>query len=40
MIIDTLSIARLRFELTACDDAEVPAYKGVMLRMAPLWWLS
>ena len=40
MILESLPIARLRFDLTTQDDAEVPAYKGDMLRMALLWWLS
>ena len=40
MILDALPIARLRFDLTTQGDAEVPAYKGDMLRMALLWWLS
>jgi hypothetical protein len=40
MILESLPIARLRFDLTTQGDAEVPAYKGDMLRMALLWWLS
>lgn len=40
MILESLPLARLRFELTAREDAETPAYKGDLLRMALLWWLS
>lgn len=39
-ILESLPVARLCFYLTARDDAEVPAHKGDMLRMALLWWLS
>ena len=35
-----LSIARLCFELEATETAQVPAFKGDLLRMALLWWLS
>ncbi len=40
MSLDKLPIARLRFDLTALDETDVPTYKGDMLRMALLWWLS
>jgi len=40
MILESLPVARLRFDLTTLDDAEVPAHKGDILRMALLWWLS
>ncbi len=40
IMLESLPIARLRFDLTALDDTEMPAYKGDMLRMALLWWLS
>jgi hypothetical protein len=33
-------VARLRFDLETLEDSEVPAYKGDLLRMALLWWLS
>lgn len=39
-MLESLPIVRLRFDLTATEHAEVPAYKGDMLRMALLWWLS
>lgn len=39
-MLESLPIARLRFDLTVSEGAEVPAYKGDMLRMALLWWLS
>lgn len=39
-MLETLSIARVRFSLTTTHAAETPAYKGDMLRMALLWWLS
>lgn len=39
-ILDQLSLARLRFDLETLQDAEMPAYKGDLLRMALLWWLS
>ena len=40
MILEQLPLARLRFDLQTLEDAPVPAYKGDMLRMALLWWLS
>jgi hypothetical protein len=40
MILDQLPLARLRFDLEALEPATVPAYKGDLLRMALLWWLS
>jgi hypothetical protein len=40
MILEKLPLARLRFDLGALEEADVPAYKGDMLRMALLWWLS
>lgn len=40
MILNQLPLTRLRFDLTALEPAEVPAYKGDLLRMALLWWLS
>jgi hypothetical protein len=40
MVLDRLAIARLHFELETLEEAEVPAYKGDLLRMALLWWLS
>lgn len=39
-MLESLPLARLRFDLTALDEVDVPAYKGDMLRMALLWWLS
>jgi hypothetical protein len=39
-VLNHLPIARLRFDLQTLDEAIVPAYKGPMLRMALLWWLS
>jgi hypothetical protein len=40
MILDGLPLARLRFDLEALEAARVPAFKGDLLRMALLWWLS
>lgn len=40
MILEGLPLARLRFDLETVEEAQVPAYKGDMLRMALLWWLS
>jgi hypothetical protein len=40
MILDQLPLARLRFDLESLEASQVPAYKGDMLRMALLWWLS
>lgn len=39
-MLDQLPLLRLRFDLSALEDTEVPAYKGDMLRTALLWWLS
>ncbi len=40
MALEQLKLARLRFELETLEEAQVPAYKGDLLRMALLWWLS
>ena len=40
MILDQMPLIRLRFDLETLQDAEVPAYKGDLLRMALLWWLG
>ena len=40
MILEQLPLVRLRFDLETLQDADVPAYKGDLLRMALLWWLS
>jgi hypothetical protein len=40
MVLDQLPLVRLRFDLIASEAADVPAYKGDLLRMALLWWLS
>ncbi len=40
MVLEQLPLARLRFELETVERAQVPAYKGDLLRMALLWWLS
>lgn len=40
MILEELPLARLRFDLETLEEARVPVYKGDMLRMALLWWLS
>jgi hypothetical protein len=39
-MLESLPIARLRFDLTAKETTDVPPYKGDLLRMALLWWLS
>jgi hypothetical protein len=39
-ILEKLPFARLRFDLETLEAAAVPAYKGDLLRMALLWWLS
>ena len=39
-ILHSLNLARLRFDLTILHPAEVPPYKGDILRMALLWHLS
>lgn len=40
MALENLPFARLRFDLETLEEAEVPPYKGDLLRMALLWWLS
>ncbi len=40
MNLENLPLARLRFELKALEAVDVSPYKGDMLRMALLWWLS
>jgi hypothetical protein len=40
MTIEHLPLARLRFDLQTLEASPVPAYKGDVLRMALLWWLS
>ena len=40
MALAELPLVRLRFDLETLEDAHVPPYKGDMLRMALLWWLS
>ncbi len=40
MILESLPISRLFFDMATLDEAEVPVYKGDTLRMALLWWLS
>ncbi|NMC03161.1 MAG: hypothetical protein GYA30_12405 [Chloroflexi bacterium] len=39
-ILAALPLALLRFELETLEAATVPPYKGDLLRMALLWWLS
>ena len=39
-VLTSLPLARLRFELKTREASDVPPYKGDMLRMALLWWLS
>jgi hypothetical protein len=39
-ILNALPLARLRFDLEVQADNAVHPYKGDMLRMALLWWLS
>lgn len=39
-MLDQLPLLRLRFDLAALEDCQVPAHKGDLLRMALLWWLS
>ncbi|MEA3397649.1 MAG: CRISPR system precrRNA processing endoribonuclease RAMP protein Cas6 [Chloroflexota bacterium] len=39
-ILNQLPLVRLRFDLETLADSDVPPYKGDMLRMALLWWLS
>jgi len=39
-ILFALPLAYLRFELETLEAAAVPPYKGDLLRMALLWWLS
>ena len=40
MILEELPLARLRFDLETLEASPVPPYKGDLLRMALLWWLS
>jgi len=40
MVLEGLPLARLRFDLEALEAADLPPFKGDMLRMALLWWLS
>ena len=40
MVLEGLPLARLRFDLETLEGSQVLAYKGDMLRMALLWWLS
>lgn len=40
MSLSQLPLASLLFDLTAEEAAEVPPYKGDLMRMAMLWWLS
>jgi len=40
MVLEKLLLARLSFDLETLEEADVPAYKGDLLRMALLWWLS
>ena len=39
-LFNKLPLARLRFDLETVAAQDVPPYKGDMLRMALLWWLS
>lgn len=39
-ILESLPLARLQLELESLETIEVPPYKGDLLRMALLWWLS
>ena len=40
MILEELPLARLGFDLETLEASPVPPYKGDLLRMALLWWLS
>ncbi|MBN1954082.1 MAG: CRISPR system precrRNA processing endoribonuclease RAMP protein Cas6 [Anaerolineae bacterium] len=40
MALEALPFARLCFDLETLEEADVPPYKGDLLRMALLWWLS
>lgn len=40
MILERLPLVRLRFDLESLEDATLFPFKGDMLRMALLWWLS
>jgi len=40
MILESLPLIRLHFEMESLETREVPPYKGDLLRMALLWWLS
>lgn len=39
-MIKKLALARLRFDLETMEERQLPAYKGDLLRMPLLWWLS
>jgi len=40
MTLEQMPLARLQFEMETLAASDVPAFKGDMLRMALLWWLS
>jgi hypothetical protein len=40
MSLESLPLLRLKFALTSLDTLAAPPYKGDLLRMALLWWLS
>jgi len=40
MILERLPLVRLRFDLESLEEAKLFPFKGDMLRMALLWWLS
>lgn len=40
MILEELPLVRLRFDLETLEEAQLFPFKGDMLRMALLWWLS
>lgn len=40
MILEQLPFVRLRFDLQAKRDAQVPPFKGSLVREALFWWLS
>ena len=39
-ILESLPLARLQFSLESQETLDIPPYKGDLLRMALLWWLS
>ena len=39
-ILESLPLARLQFSLESLETIDAPPYKGDLLRMALLWWLS